>query len=247
MYSRRTRSAALEKQPEKGASEGPTYKKKSRAVVRKSRKSGKKDHIRTAADVRAVIERTHPIKFWIHPPIATTASTAASLVMNLTNIPFNSDATAAPAGSSRQSRKVYINRIKGRFLWTVGDSTNVVRLLLVRPKKDQTTSFVPNDAFESNTGANAITWLTQPNYKNMDVLYDKTWNLASAAVGGLPTFVTDEFDVPFHRTATYPLAANAAYPQPTNLSSAYMIVISDSSAVAHPRFAVETQVVFRNL
>lgn len=246
MYTRRTRSA-LVLQPKADMSEGPAYKKKARPISRRSGKKNSKDSIRSAADVRKVIEQTHPIKFWIHPPLATTAASAPSLVVNLTNIPFNADATAAPAGGTRQSRKVYINRIKARFLWTVGDATNVVRLLVVRPKREFNTSFVPNDAFESNTGANAITYLTQANYRNMDVLYDKTWNMASATVGALPSFVTDELDIPFHRVATYPLAANASFPQPTNQSAAYMLVISDSTAIAHPRLAVETQVVFRNL
>ena len=219
---------------------------KPRRSVSKSRHGGQKDSIRTAGDVKAVMNRSAPIRFWMQPLVGSTISTTITSLMAPANIPYAADPTTDL--NARQSKKVYINRIRFRGIVTVSDGTNRVRLMLVRQKTNQAGAFNALDALETNDGTYAYTIDSPANQKRCEVIWDQEYQVQRQSAGAVyPIYEKVEMDVPIHRTVKFDATPNGGSSSPVNNSVLAFVAISDSQLTGHPTLTGCCQTVFKNI
>ena len=225
---------------------------KTKKTVRKSSSSGKKDAIRTAGDVKRVMNQSAPIRFWLHNVSASMSTTIAN-IHPLSLIPYQADPTQDLG--ARNSKKVYLNRYRFRGIVSIaaglpgtGDVTNRVRLMIVRQKTNQSGAFTATDALETNDGVFNYTIDTPSNQKRCEIVWEKEYQVQQSVAGSVyPPYAKVEIDVPLHRTAKYDATPNGSASSPVNNSIYAFVAISDSGATPHPTLRGQGQTVFKNI
>lgn len=221
-------------------------------TVRKSGSSRKKDSIRTAGDVKRVMNQSAPIRFWLHNVSANVSNTISN-IYPVSLIPFQADPTADLG--ARNSKKVYLNRYRFRGVCSVaaglpgtGDVTNRFRLMIVRQKTNQQGVFNATDALETNDGTFQYTIDTPSNQKRCEIIWEKEYQVQQAVAGAVyPSYQKIEIDVPLHRTAKYDATPNGSASSPVNNSYYALVAISDSGTTPHPTLRGQGQTVFKNI
>jgi len=231
---------------------GPVYGKRTAARRIQSawrrKKKYQKDTIKTKSDVRKAVQATAPSRAYLLNgsfSITTTPLTLQSFGI----IPFNEDGITNP--QSRQSLKISVGSIRLRGNLVVGDSTNIVRLLLVRGKNQTGTVFNPAEVFFDNNAAVAVPSVdAQINTRNVECLWDQTYQLQdtdSSDPGVRPTsfYINKKFTI--RNNWTYNQTANAGVILPRNMKEYYLIGVSDSVVLPNPSIRFSSCTWFKNL
>ena len=219
---------------------------KPKRTVSKSSNGGAKDSIRTAGDVKAVMNASAPIRFWLQPISGASISSTITALVAPASIPFAADPTTDL--NARQSKKVWINRFRFRGILTVADGTNRVRLLLVRAKTNQSGAFNALDALETNDGTYSYTIDSPANQKRCEILWDKEYQVQRQSAGAVyPIYEKVDIDVGVHRTVKYDATPNGSSSPPVNNSVMALVALSDSALSGHPTLTGQCQTVFKNI
>lgn len=145
-------------------------------------------------------------------------------------------------GASRIGNQITVKNIQWKWTISIGDSLNYVRVILIQ--------FMDNNilagplAGDIIADINNLPWI-QPlnplNRQRIRVLYDKTFNLQS---GGVET-ITRTINVrPPLKTIRFTSNATAAYPAEIIKGKLYYLLVSDSSAIPHPKWQNTTRLCF---
>jgi len=218
------------------------------ARYKKKRKTtGKKDYIKTASDVRRAVQQTAPSRAKL-TALAFSTTTTPEMKLSISRIEFNEDSSDF---ATRQSTKITVGSLRIKGTLVVGDASNLVRMLIVRSKNQTNAAFNPQDCFYNNPGAPAIpSVLAQINTRNVDVVYDKTWNMqdSTAAVPGVrpSNYFIDE-NIPIRKTMTYNQTGSAVASLPRNMTEYYMVCVSDSTIAPNPSFRLQCCTWFKNV
>jgi len=206
-----------------------------------------KDTIKTKSDVRKAVQSTAPSRAFLGSTSASITTTP-SVVQSFSNIPFDDDASVF---QSRNSLKISVGSIRGRGNIVVGDSTNYIRILLVRSKNQTNAAFDPAGCFFDNGGSVAVpSHLAQINTRNVECLSDKLYSLQDSTefVPGVnPSFKFLEFNQPIRNTWTYNAVALGTTIAPRNMKEYYMVVVSDSSVLPNPSIRMQFCTWFKNV
>jgi len=220
--------------------------KRSRHQKRK-RRTKVKDQIKTGADVRKAVQETAPSQGKLDT-ISGSITTTPVTLLEVSKIAFNND----DAGQyERNSKKITMGSLRFRGTLVVGDATNLVRLLVVRDKNQDNQAWDPNSCFFSDGNVVPAPTFAQINTRNVDVLYDNTYNMQDStesvpAVRPSQYFV--DFYVPIRKTLTY-IQQNAgdAAINPRNGHHYYLVAVSDSSILPNPSIRGSSATWFKNI
>lgn len=215
-------------------------------AFRKSRKG--KDQIKTVGDVRRAVQSTAASRAEGRLG-SVSITTTPSILESFGTIEFNEDGITNP--QTRQSLKISVGSIRMRGNLVVGDETNIVRLMLVRSKNQSNAPFAPADIFFDNNGSFAAAgYLSQINTRNVDMIWDQTYQLqdSEAAIPGVrPTSVFLDKTFTIRNTWTYNQITNATSELPRNMKEYYLCAVSDSSILPNPSFKYQTVTWFKNV
>jgi len=198
------------------------------------RKRKQKDKIKTVSDVRKAVQSTAPSRAYLGDT-SSSITTAPVVLQSFSNIPFSDDQSDF---QSRNALKISVGSIRGRGNIVVGDSTNFVRLLLVRSKNQTNAAFDPLSVFFTNGGAVVPPYhLAQINTRNVEVLWDRTYTLQDSTEADpavIPPVKFLEFNTPIRNTWTYNAVASGTTIAPRNMKEYYLVAVSDSSILPNP-------------
>lgn len=218
----------------------------------RNKKANKKDKIKTAGDVKAVIRNQQPTSVFLQNT-STTLSTTPTVMQQLSRIEFSNSNDELFA---RKSSNIRVGHISVRARITVADDPgNLVRLMVVRLKDSDTTAaaFAPANMFQWNNGQGTQPsnyFMSDPNLRLVDVKYDKVFNLQYSSETTPATRMQDiylNFKVPIKETWKYKSTATGTEIDTRNLKDYFVVAFSDSLAPPHPRFLATTMTWFKNI
>lgn len=215
---------------------------------RKYRKKYQKDKIKTVSDVRKAVNKGTPASVIIQET-AFALSTTPITQHVLSDIEY-SNSNDRP--DSRKSKKITAGHFKFRGKIQVGDTTNLVRIMVVRNKDPLTAAaFNPANMFEMNNGVGTqpTTMLAEPNLRKVEIKYDHVYNLSENSEthpGDRPDNIYFEFSVPLHETWKYFTETNNTSELTRNMKDYYLVAFSDSSITPNPRLNVVSYTWFKN-
>ena len=222
----------------------PRPKKSSRAIrLRPNRKSARPTKASIPRTVKRVVHSMEPYKY-LNFLDSSTIGTSWFILANISNIPF--DTTNNP--QSRNTTKCLLKNlaIRGTMQPASGDSTNFLRLALVRGRRTGTLS-ATDIGYHNPVPVNTDLY-TQFNQKYVDVIWDKTYRLQEQAAGSVyPKSIFFEAFTKINKTVKFTERDTTGTDQPYNNTSYYLIACSDSSLSPHPRVAVTCRISWKDL
>jgi len=221
-----------------------TFKRPRRA--RKKRRTA--DKIKTVSDVRRAVQSTAPSRAKMDSISVSITSTVQTL-LSVSEIAFNDDPSEF---ETRQSPKITLGSFRFKGTLVVGDATNLVRLLFVRSKNQTNAAFAPTSCFYSNPGGTVPpAVVAQINTRNVDVLWDHTYNLqdtseSNPAVRPANFFIDRTISI--RKTLKYNQVASGTVPElPRNMTEYYFVAVSDSGVLPNPSVRFEAITWFKNI
>lgn len=221
-----------------------------RRAVRK--RKGRKDKIKTVGDVqRATLKMTPSSVIIQETNFSLTASPLGgpTIQHSLSDIEF-SNSNDRP--DSRKSKKITVGHIKCRCYLDVGDRTNLCRVMVVRNKDPLTAAaFNPGNMFVMNNGVGTQPnqMFAEPNLRQVDVRYDKVFNLQDSTEAVPATRQQNiyfEISVPIHETWKYFTETNNTSEFTRNMKDYYIVAFSDSAIIPNPTLKCASYVWFKN-
>ncbi len=215
----------------------------------KAKKARQRDNIKTKGDVKKAVQSFNPSSV-IAQETAFALTTTPVVQQSLSNIEF-SNSNDRP--NSRKSLKITVGHFKLRCRLQVGDATNLCRVMVVRNKNPLVSAaFAPSQMFEINNGIGTQpnNMFAEPNLREVEVKYDRVFNLQSTSESAPATRVQDiywDFKVPIHETFKYLTVANNTNELTRNMKDYYIVAFSDSSITPNPRFTCVSYTWFKNI
>jgi len=206
-----------------------------------------KDSIKTVHDVRKAIQRTAPSKGRV-VAISTSPSTTPLVAQSISEIQFSTSGEQWV----RNSLKITLGSWRFRGNLNVGDRTNLFRLMLVRDKNMNDQAFDPASCFfQDNSGTTVTPVNAQINTRNVEVLYDHTYNLqdSTESVPAVrPSNYFLDLNIPIRRELKFidmPDGDPAILPR--NQTHFYLVSVSDSVILPHPNLSGDSVTWFKNV
>lgn len=215
----------------------------------------KKDKIKTAGDVKKVIQSQTPSSVIIQETdFSLTGQNALGIggptVQHvLSDIEF-SNSNDHP--NARKSKRITVGHVKCRCMLTCGDATNLCRVMVVRNKDPMTAAaFNPKLMFQMNNqvGPQPDQMFAEPNLRYVEVKYDRVFNLQLSAADSAavrPSTTYFQFSVPIHETWKYYTETNNTSELTRNMKDYYIVAFSDSLIVPNPTFKCVSYTWFKN-
>lgn len=218
------------------------------------RRRYQKDKIKTVKDVRDAVNKGTPSSVIIQTTNldidAEVLGVGGPTVQHsLSNIEF-SNSNDRP--DSRKSKIISVGHIKIRCLLSVGDRTNLCRVMVVKNKDPMTAAaFNPKQMFVMNNGVGATPdrILAEPNLRQVEVKYDRVFNLqdsTEAVPGTLPMSKYFQFRVPINEKWKYFTETNNTSELTRNMKDYYIVAFSDSLLAPHPSLHCVSYTWFKN-
>lgn len=213
------------------------------------KKRTQRDRVKTYGDVRKAVQAT-AVSSVICQETNLSLITTPTVQQNLSNLEF-SNSNDRP--DSRKSKQVTVGHISFRCYLEVGDRTNLCRVMVVRNKNPATTNaFNPNDIFNVNNGVGTqpTTMFRDPNLREVEVKYDRVFNLQSTSETAPATRVQNvywTFNVPIKETFKYFTEANNTQEQTRNMKDYYLVAFSDSAILPNPSLRAVSYLWFKNV
>lgn len=201
---------------------------------RTRRKAPRKTRTRVMRSIaRKEISRLAEKKYWLTADDSATPSYTGSMV----------DLSAVPQGDNDSSRDgdslaIRSTRMKGHII--AADTTNVVRLILFHWLDDSTPTI--SNVLSGNYTSGSVNVVDAPythdQRRKIRVLWDRTFNLHS----GQDQVVFDtRYLKPKQKKIAYTAAGTTGY------NKIWMLMVSDSAAVAHPSVAYVNRLTFNDM
>ena len=218
-----------------------TYARKANSAKRIQRKFRQWKSKKNTNMVKKTLYKMEPYKY-----DAFTASVnlpgSWSLISNITNIGY--DPSGATNSGTRQTTKILVKNLSSRGKLTVGsgDTTNIVRIALVRGRRTGTLSLT-DVGYGSGSDLDS-----QFNQKFVDVIWDKTYNIQETAPGAVyPPYKYLDMSTMINKICKFEEQSSAGVIQPYNNTSYYLIGCSDSTLAPHPALRLTSRVSFKQL
>ena len=168
------------------------------------------------------------------------------------NVSFDPDPLPAEHNKVRTSNKIKYLYVRVRGILQVSDASNRIRLSLLRGKTIQqdVNPFAadPTVIYNNKSGAGGSYIDMMFNRKLVTPLHDKVWNLQTQAEGSTRVpYVEVDFFTKIDREIEYRQATAANVDYPIKPENVFLVGVSDSSAVPHPRGTLRMDYCFKNI
>lgn len=174
---------------------------------------------------------------YLMPEIKFTDNFNAGTISDTASVSYISNIAQGDDDSQRDGNQIRVNYIWGRWSTVVADTTNVVRILIIKDKNSNGVVPLETEIFE--TVNNPYSPINSRYLHRFKVKYDK---LACASAAG-PQVATGKFFIRCNKAITEYIGT-AATTAASGINSYWLVRISDSAAVGNPYIGVYTRLAY---